>query len=128
MSETSAAGGIVTAALLVIGDEILSGRTKDRNIGHIADHLTGIGIQLKHVRIVPDEEAEIVDAVNALRSPKPSASLLMWMSGRSRPCAPTFSAAAWSSRPRACAWRAFPSAPNWWKTPCQLHRGSCWAT
>jgi molybdopterin-biosynthesis enzyme MoeA-like protein len=45
---------IVTAALLVIGDEILSGRTKDKNIGHIADHLTAIGIQLKEVRIVPD--------------------------------------------------------------------------
>src|SRR5262247_116522 len=59
MSETSAAGSIVTAALLVIGDEILSGRTKDRNIGHIADHLTAIGIQLKEVRIVPDEEDEI---------------------------------------------------------------------
>jgi len=59
--------GIVTAALLVIGDEILSGRTKDRNIGHIADHLTLIGIQLKEVRIVPDEEAEIIAAVNALR-------------------------------------------------------------
>src|SRR5215467_3449158 len=67
MSDTSAAGGIVTASLLVIGDEILSGRTKDRNIGHIADHLTGIGIQLKEVRIVPDEEVQIVDAVNALR-------------------------------------------------------------
>jgi molybdenum cofactor synthesis domain-containing protein len=59
--------GLVTAALIVIGDEILSGRTKDRNIGHIADHLTAIGIQLKEVRIVPDEEAEIVDAVNTLR-------------------------------------------------------------
>jgi molybdenum cofactor synthesis domain-containing protein len=58
---------VVTAALLVIGDEILSGRTKDKNIGHVADHLTAIGIQLKEVRIVPDEEAEIVDAVNALR-------------------------------------------------------------
>src|SRR5215470_13861935 len=67
MSDTSAAGGIVTAALLVIGDEILSGRTKDRNIGHIADHLTAIGIQLKEVRIVPDEEDEIIGAVNALR-------------------------------------------------------------
>ena len=63
----SGAGGIVTAALLVIGDEILSGRTKDKNIGHIADHLTAIGIQMKEVRIVPDEEPEIVDAVNALR-------------------------------------------------------------
>jgi len=60
-------GGIVTAALLVIGDEILSGRTKDKNIGHIADHLTAIGIQMKEVRIVADEEPEIVDAVNALR-------------------------------------------------------------
>src|SRR5215472_18510556 len=59
--------GIVSAAVLVIGDEILSGRTKDRNIGHIADHLTAIGIQLKEVRIVPDDEGEIVGAVNALR-------------------------------------------------------------
>jgi molybdenum cofactor synthesis domain-containing protein len=59
---------VVTAAVLVIGDEILSGRTKDRNIGYIADHCTAIGIQLKEVRIVPDEEAEIVAAVNALRA------------------------------------------------------------
>ena len=63
-----AGDGIVTAGLLVIGDEILSGRTKDKNIGHIADHLTAIGIQLKEVRIVGDEEAQIVDAVNALRA------------------------------------------------------------
>jgi molybdenum cofactor synthesis domain-containing protein len=62
------ANGIVTAALLVIGDEILSGRTKDKNIGHIADHLTSIGIQMKEVRIVPDEEASIIEAVNALRT------------------------------------------------------------
>ena len=70
MSQTSGAagGGIVTAALLVIGDEILSGRTKDKNIGHIADHLTAIGIQMKEVRVVPDEEPEIVDALNALRA------------------------------------------------------------
>jgi molybdenum cofactor synthesis domain-containing protein len=60
-------GDTVTAALLVIGDEILSGRTKDKNIGHIADHLTAIGIQMKEVRIVADEEPEIVDALNALR-------------------------------------------------------------
>ena len=59
---------IVTAAVLVIGDEILSGRTKDRNIGYIADHCTAIGIQLREVRVVPDEEAEIVGAVNALRA------------------------------------------------------------
>ena len=59
---------IVTAALLVIGDEILSGRTKDKNIGYIADHCTAIGIQLKEVRIVPDEEPEIIAAVNGLRA------------------------------------------------------------
>jgi molybdenum cofactor synthesis domain-containing protein len=51
----------------VIGDEILSGRTKDKNIGYIAEFLTDIGVDLKEVRIVPDEEAEIVAAVNALR-------------------------------------------------------------
>ena len=58
---------IVTAAVLVIGDEILSGRTKDKNIGYIADHCTQIGIQLREVRIVADDEADIVAAVNALR-------------------------------------------------------------
>ncbi len=61
-------GGVVTAALLVIGDEILSGRTKDKNIGYIAEYLTDIGIDLKEVRVVPDEEPEIVAAVNALRA------------------------------------------------------------
>ena len=61
-------GGIVTAAVLVIGDEILSGRTKDKNIGTIAEHLTGLGIDLKEVRVVPDEEAEIIAALNALRA------------------------------------------------------------
>jgi molybdenum cofactor synthesis domain-containing protein len=58
---------IITAAILVIGDEILSGRTKDKNIGHIAEYLTQIGIDLREVRIVPDDEREIVDALNALR-------------------------------------------------------------
>lgn len=58
----------VTAALLIIGDEILTGRTKDKNIGYIAEYLTGIGIDLREVRIVPDVEEEIVGAVNALRS------------------------------------------------------------
>jgi molybdenum cofactor synthesis domain-containing protein len=58
----------VTAALLVIGDEILSGRTKDKNIGYSAEYLTNIGIDLREVRVVPDDEAEIVAAVNALRT------------------------------------------------------------
>ncbi len=59
---------VVTAAFLVIGDEILSGRTKDKNIGFLADYLTSLGIDLKEVRIVPDEKPEIVAAVNGLRS------------------------------------------------------------
>jgi molybdenum cofactor synthesis domain-containing protein len=58
---------IVTAAMLVIGDEILSGRTKDRNIGHLADMMTSLGIDLKEVRVVADDSQDIADAVNALR-------------------------------------------------------------
>ena len=59
---------IVTAGILVIGDEILSGRTKDKNIGFIAEYLTNIGIDLKEVRVVSDDEADIVAALNALRA------------------------------------------------------------
>ena len=58
---------IVTAGILVIGDEILSGRTKDKNIGFIAEYLTNIGIDLKEVRVVADDEAEIIAALDALR-------------------------------------------------------------
>ena len=58
---------IVTAGILVIGDEILSGRTKDKNIGFIAEYLTNIGIDLKEVRVVADEEDDIIAALNALR-------------------------------------------------------------
>ena len=64
----SAKSEIVTAAVLVIGDEILSGRTKDKNIGYIADYLTAIGIDLKEVRVVSDDESAIVEALNALRA------------------------------------------------------------
>jgi molybdenum cofactor synthesis domain-containing protein len=59
---------IVTAAMLAIGDELLSGRTKDKNIGHLADVLLISGIDLKEVRIVADDEEAIVAALNALRS------------------------------------------------------------
>jgi molybdenum cofactor synthesis domain-containing protein len=68
MSAVPSANDIVTAAVLVIGDEILSGRTKDKNIGYIADYLTAIGIDLKEVRVVSDDEAAIVAALNALRA------------------------------------------------------------
>ncbi len=60
------AHGLVTAALLVIGDEILSGRTKDKNIGYIAEYLTALGIDLTEVRVVGDDETAIVTALNAL--------------------------------------------------------------
>ncbi len=57
----------VTAAVLVIGDEILSGRTKDRNLGYIAEYLSKIGVDVREARVVPDVEGEIVAALNALR-------------------------------------------------------------
>ena len=63
MSETP-----VTAAILVIGDEILSGRTKDRNIGYIAEYLARAAVDVREARVVPDVEEEIVAAVNALRA------------------------------------------------------------
>ncbi len=64
---SSGSENLVTAAVLVIGDEILSGRTKDKNIGYIAEYLTGIGIDLMEVRVVADDETAIVRAVNELR-------------------------------------------------------------
>ena len=56
-----------TAALLIIGDEILSGRTQDKNVGQVAVWLNDQGIRLGEVRIVPDNQAQIAEAVNALR-------------------------------------------------------------
>ena len=66
-ANSSASKEAVTAALLVIGSKILSGRTKDQNIGYIAEYLTAVGVDLKEVRVVGDEEKAIVDALNALR-------------------------------------------------------------
>jgi molybdenum cofactor synthesis domain-containing protein len=57
-----------TAALLIVGNEILSGRTTDANLPYIAGRLNALGIRLEEVRVVADIEAEIVDAVNALRA------------------------------------------------------------
>lgn len=59
---------IWTAALVVIGDEILSGRTQDKNIAQLATWLNVQGIRLREVRVVPDGEDAIVEAVNALRA------------------------------------------------------------
>ena len=57
-----------SAAILVIGDEILSGRTQDTNTNYIARFLTSLGIDLKEARVVGDVEEEIVAALNALRA------------------------------------------------------------
>lgn len=59
---------VYKAALLVIGNEILSGRTQDKNINHIAVKLSEKGIVFAEVRIVPDVKDKVIDAVNALRS------------------------------------------------------------
>ncbi|MFL6778781.1 MAG: competence/damage-inducible protein A [Sphingomicrobium sp.] len=56
-----------TAGLAIIGDEILSGRTQDRNIGQVATWLNAQGIRLAEVRVVPDLEDRIIAAINALR-------------------------------------------------------------
>jgi molybdenum cofactor synthesis domain-containing protein len=57
----------VSAAVLIIGNEILSGRTQDTNLAHLATTLNGYGIQILEARVVPDIEVEIVAAINALR-------------------------------------------------------------
>ncbi len=57
----------VTAAVIIIGDEILSGRTKDQNLGFLAEALNEVGVQLRECRVVADVETEIVAAVNELR-------------------------------------------------------------
>ena len=66
-ANSSASKEVVTATLLVIGGKILSGRAKDQNVGYIAEYLRAVGIDLKEVRVVGDEESAIVDALNALR-------------------------------------------------------------
>ena len=68
MSETKKT---ITAAVLVIGDEILSGRTKDKNIGFIADFCTNVGIELAEVRIVPDIEVKLpLDVMHVTPNPE----------------------------------------------------------
>ena len=57
-----------TAAVLLIGNEVLSGRTKDKNLGFIADYLSALGIDLMEARVVSDDQGDIVASVNALRA------------------------------------------------------------
>lgn len=56
-----------SAALIIIGDEILSGRTQDRNIQHIAGKMAEIGVPVKEVRVIEDDRRKIIDTVNALK-------------------------------------------------------------
>ena len=55
------------AALIIIGNEILSGRTQDKNLSYLANWLNEIGIQLSEVRVIRDEEEVIIETVNYLR-------------------------------------------------------------
>ena len=59
---------IYTAALVIIGDEILSGRTQDKNTSWLAEQLNNLGVRLKEVRIIPDDQNTIVDTINHLRA------------------------------------------------------------
>jgi molybdenum cofactor synthesis domain-containing protein len=68
MSEKNRPEKVVTAAVLIIGNEILSGRTKDVNLGYLAEELTKLGIRLREARVVADEEGDIVAAVNGCRA------------------------------------------------------------
>ncbi|MSP66894.1 MAG: competence/damage-inducible protein A [Alphaproteobacteria bacterium] len=61
------AGKIVTACMIVIGNEILSGRTKDANLAYIAGQLTTLGVRLLEARVIPDVEAVVVATVNECR-------------------------------------------------------------
>jgi molybdenum cofactor synthesis domain-containing protein len=65
---TSEPASIVAACLLVIGDEILSGRTQDANIAFLAKALNEVGVRLREVRVIPDAADTIVDTVNAVRA------------------------------------------------------------
>lgn len=60
--------GKVRAALIIIGNEILSGRTQDANLAFIAKELNSVGVTLAEVRVIPDVEAEIIETVNTLRA------------------------------------------------------------
>ena len=57
----------VNAAIIIIGNEILSGRTQDTNTGTLATWLNSLGVQVSEVRVIPDEQEKIIDTVNELR-------------------------------------------------------------
>ena len=64
----NAAKKLVTACVVLIGDEVLSGRTRDANLGFIAKHLNQTGVQVREARVIPDIEAVIVETINEVRA------------------------------------------------------------
>src|ERR1700692_3866755 len=67
MSEAETAPKTVTACVLIIGNEILSGRPPDANLAFLAKELSGVGIRLREARVIPDDAEVIVDTVNEVR-------------------------------------------------------------
>jgi molybdenum cofactor synthesis domain-containing protein len=68
VSADTAADKVPTACIIIIGNEILSGRTQDANLAYIAKGLGEVGVDLREVRVIPDVEATIVSTVNELRA------------------------------------------------------------
>jgi len=67
-NDTSAAPKTVTACLIIIGNEILSGRTKDKNLSFVAERMSEWGVRLTEARVIPDIEETIVETVNTCRA------------------------------------------------------------
>ena len=68
MSDEAGREDVVTACLIIIGNEILSGRTQDTNLAHLSQVLNELGVQMREARVIPDVESVIVDTVNTCRA------------------------------------------------------------
>src|SRR5437660_11779049 len=68
MNEAGPAPEMVSACVVIIGNEILSGRTQDANLAFLAQGLNEVGVRLREARVIPDDAATIVDTVNQVRS------------------------------------------------------------
>lgn len=107
-----------TAAMLVIGNEILSGRTRDANMHHLAGEFTKRGIDLAEVRIVSDESAAIVEALTALKDRYD----IVVTSGGIGPTHDDITVGAWPTRwasPSTCGTTPVPSWPNITSAPAR---------
>ena len=68
MSDEAGRDDVVSACLIIIGNEILSGRTQDTNLAHLSQVLNELGVQMREARVIPDVESVIVDTVNTCRA------------------------------------------------------------